>query len=70
MTILDPMALWGIQGMSPAQRDALIAAAPFLLNALKTTSHNIACLSASGKCSTYNEWQAVVDMAIQMAEAA
>lgn len=70
MTILDPMALWGIQGMSPAQRDALIMAAPFMLNALKTTSHNISSLTAAGKCNTYNEWQAMVDTAIQMAEVA
>lgn len=32
--ILDPLALWGIQGMSREQAKALIAAAPELLAAL------------------------------------
>jgi len=33
--ILDPLALWGIQGMSQKQAMALIAAAPALRLALK-----------------------------------
>lgn len=34
-TILDPLALWGIQGMTHHQAQALIAAAPLLLEVLK-----------------------------------
>lgn len=64
MTILDPMALCGIQGMTAEQRDALIAAAPAMLEALRITSANISSMAAAGKCNTYEEWQRLVDAAI------
>lgn len=39
-TILDPMALWGIQGMSQEQARSLIAASPDLLLALEWVVRN------------------------------
>lgn len=45
-TILDPLALWGIQGMTNHQAQALIATAPELLAELKK-AHRVIALAIS-----------------------
>jgi hypothetical protein len=47
-TLIDPLALWGIEGMSQAQARALINAAPDLLAALADMVDYLELYGATG----------------------